>query len=462
VITLSDSVAEQSVLGAMLLNEQCHAEVLAILGQSPAVFHDAPHAAIYGRMLDMVGLGRAIDPSALLSHAIHTGWLDRCGGASYMASLASVTPTSANAEQYARTVRRMYELREIAATAQRLQESVTKPGADPDDILATLNKDAVRICGLRDDEGLVCVADDLEAAVSDIVSLYESGTTGGLLTGIHGLDNILNGLEDGNLIILAARPGIGKSAIGLNIAANVAETGKKVLFFTLEMQRKENLHRLLYMKGAISKRKVLGKFISKPDLAGKLSKAASSKCMNNLWVDGSSRNTPLQIRAKCMRAAARGPVSLIVVDYLQIVSPSDSRAPREVQVAEISRSLKILAGEMNCPVIAMAQLNRDAPKSERPGLHHLRESGSIEQDANVVAMLWAGEQSVVHVSVEKNRNGPTGEFAVVFEKETQSFKEYAGGYTAPKKQSGIDAAMAALAPASENYYQEEEDEWKRY
>jgi len=458
----NDYLAEQSVLGAMLLNDDCHAEVLSILGQSPSVFHNEAHAEIYKRMVELVGLGRCPDPSVFMSHVVHGGHLEKCGGASFIAHLTSVPPTSANAGFYARTVRRMFELREIVDTSKRVQEQALAPGADPDVILSSMGKEVTRICGDRDDEGLVCAIDDIESAVGDIVRLYESGSTGGLLTGFRAMDNILNGLQPGNLVVFGARPGVGKSAFALNIAANVAENGGNALFFTMEMERSENLHRMIYNTGGFSKRQVLGKFISKESLVQKLGKAASAKYLNHLWVDASTRNTPLTLRAKCMKFAARRPVSLIVVDYIQIVSPDDSRANREVQVAATSRALKILAGEMKCPVIALSQLNRDGGLKDRPNLHHLRESGAIEQDANIVAMFWQGEQMLLNASIEKNRNGTTGEFAVVFDKETQSFRDHAGGYTAPKKQSGIDAAMAALAPASENTYREEDDEWNPY
>lgn len=467
--------AERAVLGAVLLNPSVVEEVIGVLGGDPGVFYVEAHGHLWGVMVGLSKRGQPIDAVTLYAGLQGAGVVEEAGGMAYIASLTGSVGTSASAVHYAEIVREKWLLRQVIARCASLQARAYAPGvvgaevvAEAEGAMFALGQGASAGEGLRSLEGLI---GDVGARMSAVARGERSAW--GLMTGYRKLDEMLGGLHAGDMVVLAARPSMGKTALALNIALGVGySSGKRVAIFSLEMSKEQLCQRLLCAVGEVDSGRLRAGFLGKQEIP-KIERAVRDLMEVPIHIDDAVGLTCGMIRSKARRLASRlGGLDLVIIDYLQLIESEGRRGEtRQTEVAEISRQVKALGRELGCPVLALSQLSREADKSEGDGprLSHLRESGAIEQDADVVLMLSKppkheaeasglryGDQRVM-VNIAKQRNGPTGEVALVFRKQYQQFREFGEG----PKETGYDRASAEygrapLPPVEDGY--EEDDE----
>jgi replicative DNA helicase len=415
--------AEESLLGAMLLSRDAiTAAVEAHVETSD--FYKPAHGHIYEAIQSLHGLGEPAD------------LLDNIGGRNALLQIQANTPASANAGHYARIVNELALLRRLIGVAGDIAEM----GYDEtDDVTETLDRAEAlvfEVAERRVSDSMVGIRDALQDTLDELEARYgDDSELVGVPTGFAEIDRKLHGLQRSNLVILAARPGMGKTSLALGLAKNVAmQTGKPVVFFSMEMGALELTKRLLAMEAGVDATKLWTAKLSEPDW-GKISHAVGRLAEAQLHIDDNPHCTVMEMRAKARRLRARhGDLGLVVVDYIQLMTPSSSgrRAEnRQVEVSEISRGLKILARELECPVVALSQLNRQLEyrQDKRPMLADLRESGGLEQDADVVAFIYRDEvynpesddRALAEIIIAKHRNGPTGTARLVFRPERAEF-----------------------------------------
>ncbi len=430
--------AEESLLGAMLLSRDA---ITAAVEQhvETADFYKPAHGHVYEAIQSLHGQGEPADPVTVAEELRRADLLDMVGGRAKLLELQAGTPASANAAHYARIVNELALLRRLIGVAGDIAEM----GYDtPDDVTETLDRAEALVfevaerrvsdtmTGIRD--ALQDTLDNLEARYGDDSDLI------GIPTGYTDLDRVLHGLQPENLVILAARPGMGKTALSLGIARNVAtQTGRPVVFFSMEMGTLELTKRILAMEARVDATRLWTAKLSEPDW-GKISHAVGRLAEAQLYIDDNPHCTVMEMRAKARRLRARfGDLGLVVVDYIQLMQGSSTRRAenRQVEVSEISRGLKILARELECPVIALSQLNRQLEyrQDKRPMLADLRESGGLEQDADVVMFIYRDEvynpesddRGKAEVIIAKHRNGPTGKAELAFLPQRAEFENMA-------------------------------------
>ncbi|HIR57326.1 MAG TPA: replicative DNA helicase [Candidatus Gallacutalibacter pullicola] len=412
--------AEQSVLGAILLDSSCLDRVAEILPR-PEYFHQVNHALIYGAMLEMFTVGQPVDFVTVLEKLKESPSFEEAQGRTYLVQLAQMVPSISNVESYARIVRDKYDIRTLILTAREILEEA---GDGSEDAAALLDSAEQRIFDIRRgknmqglqriDEILIETYDRLDLLNSPDKELYK-----GVPTGIGELDNTITGLNRSDLILLAARPGMGKTSFALNIMRHAAVTAqKRVAFFSLEMTKEQLVSRLLSTEALVGGTKLRTGELSEGEWV-RLIEAGEVLSKAQMYFDDSSGITVPEMKAKLRRLRD---VDLVIIDYLQLMSGSKRTEGNRVQeISEITRNLKIMAKELNIPVIALSQLSRASEQrtAHRPVLSDLRDSGSIEQDADIVLFLYregyyAGgegqpDDSVDHnsgeVIVAKNRHG---------------------------------------------------------
>ena len=413
--------AEESLLGAMLLSREA-ISVATETRVETSDFYKPAHAHIYDAILALYALGEPVDPVTVAEELRRVDLIDALGGRATLLRLQAQTPASANAVHYAKIVNELALLRRLIAVAGDIAEMGY---TDTGEVIETLDRAeslVFEVAQHRVTDSMTNVHDALQMTLDQLESLF--GTDGeitGARTGYTELDNMLLGLQPSNLIVVAARPGAGKTAFALGAAASVAMTARRpVMFFSMEMGVLELTKRLLAAEARVDLRRLQTGNIPTDDWT-RLSHGVGRLGEAPLFIDDNPHCTVMEMRAKARRVKARnGDLGLIVVDYLQLMTPSTSRRSenRQVEVAEISRGLKILARELDCPVMALSQLNRQLEyrQDKRPMLADLRESGSLEQDADVVMFLYrddmynpnSEDRGMAEVIVSKHRNGPTG------------------------------------------------------
>jgi replicative DNA helicase len=427
--------AEESLLGAMLLSRDAiTAAVEAHVETSD--FYKPAHGHIYEAIQSLHGQGEPADPVTVAEELRRADLLDNIGGRQALLLIQANTPASANAGHYARIVNELALLRRLIGVAGDIAEM----GYDEtDDVTETLDRAEAlvfEVAERRVSDSMVGIRDALQDTLDDLESRYgDDSELIGMPTGFDEIDKKLHGLQRSNLVILAARPGMGKTSLALGLAKNVAiGTGKPVVFFSMEMGALELTKRLLSMEAGVDATKLWTANLTEPDW-GKISHAVGRLAEAQLHIDDNPHCTVMEMRAKARRLRARhGDLGLVIVDYIQLMTPSSSgRRPenRQVEVSEISRGLKILARELECPVIALSQLNRQLEyrQDKRPMLADLRESGGLEQDADVVAFIYRDEvynpesddRALAEIIIAKHRNGPTGTARLVFRPERAEF-----------------------------------------
>ncbi len=434
--------AERSVLGAMLLSNEAVGAAVEVLQDDPSdVFYSEAHQYIFSAILSLYRENTPIDAVTLLEQLTRDGKSEASGGAAYLSGLTTAVPTAANAEYYAKIVLDSSVLRRIISSCTSIAgEAYSLPG-DVNALLDRAESEIFSIAEKRQTNPIYRVSDLLVEGIKRIESQMKSGGITGVPTGFTKLDELTSGFQPSDMIILAARPSVGKTAFALNLAAHAAvHEDKKVLVFSLEMAREQLVQRLLCMEGRVDSQRLRTGFLAQAEFP-KLTKAADVLSRAPIFIDDTPNIGVLELRSKARRHAAQYGCDLLVVDYLQLMSGSKRAESRQVEISEISRSVKGLARELQVPVIALSQLSREADKDDTgaPKLSHLRESGAIEQDADVVLMIsrppaheLEENRNLINLSLAKQRNGPTGEIKLLFDRNIQRFKNlveepYGGG-----------------------------------
>jgi len=435
--------AEQSVLGGLLLDNSAWDRCGDLLGESD--FYRYEHRLIYTAIAALVNVTRPADVITVFEQLQSLGKAEECGGLAYLNALAQSVPSAANIRRYAEIVRERSVLRKLVAASDEIATSAFNPqGRQVAQILDDAEGKILRI-GEEGSRGrqVFQSMDQLVVQLLDRVNeLHENGAeeVTGVRTGFYKLDSMTAGLQGGDLIVLAARPSMGKTALALNIAEHVAVVeGLPVLVFSMEMGASQLALRVVGSLGRIDQQRLRTGAL-RDDEWGRLSEAVEKLGKVNLFIDESAALTPAELRARARRQARQfGQMGLIVVDYLQLMSGSadSSDENRATVLGEISRGLKSLAKELKCPVLALSQLNRgvESRNDKRPMMSDLRESGAIEQDADVIMFIYrddyynkdSKEPGVAEIIMAKQRNGPTGTEKLVFLKPLTKFDNLAPG-----------------------------------
>lgn len=438
--------AEKAVLGSIFLSTDALIEAMEYL--EPDDFYKRAHQIIFKDMVELNDRDQAVDVVTITNLLTEQNNLDDVGGMEYIADLAGSVPTAANITYYAKIVKDKSLLRRLIQTATNI---VTNSYSTDDDITTVLDdaeRDIMNVAENRNQSGFKAIKDVLNSAFNEIDRLSQAGdTVTGVSTGYPELDKITTGLHEDELIILAARPAVGKTAFALNLAQNVGtKTDKTVAIFSLEMSAESLVNRMLCAEGSINANHLRTGQLTEDEWQN-LVVAMGSLSRANIFIDDTAGIKMSEIRAKCRRLAKEsGNLGLVVVDYLQLIEGSNAEN-RQQEVSGISRQLKKLAKELHAPVIALSQLSRgvEQRQDKRPVLSDIRESGSIEQDADIVAFLYrddyyrdededdddqssgssgeGDENDVgeVEVIIEKNRSGPRGTVKLLFVKSYNKF-----------------------------------------
>lgn len=440
--------AEQSILGAMqvypslvrmAIDQDLHAEE----------FYVEAHQRIYRCMMDLADSGQSVDITTLITRLNDTEQLALAGGADYVIKLSDSAVSSANGIFYIDIIKERYHLRRLIETAEQIAEEGFDTGSSLDEVLDHAEKEILEVTRSRRASEFQSSKEVVSRVIKELVALRESDNhITGVRTGYQDLDRMTNGFQRGDLIILAARPAMGKTALALNLGMYTAlRNPGAVAFFSLEMPADSLMKRLLSAKSQVEGNKLRGGNITDEEL-NRLNEAGNELGAAKIFIDDSASIKVSQIFSKCRKLMSEHGLSLIVIDYLQLISGSgrNSGDNRQQEVSEISRNLKILAKEMNCPVIALSQLSRSVEQrnDKQPMLSDLRESGAIEQDADIVMFLYRedyykkpGEQEeradvneVVDLNLAKHRNGSVGHISLVFNKSISAFYNHIeeGGY----------------------------------
>lgn len=440
--------AEKAVLGAVFLSGDALVESMEYVG--PDDFYRRAHQIIFEKMMAINDQDKPIDPLTMAEELNKTNQLDDIGGISYIAELASAVPTAANVVYYAKIVHEKSVTRRLIKTATEIVTKSYAGDGDVSDLLDEAERSILNVSEDQNQEGFKDIKDVLKGTFEEIDRLsQQESTVTGLSTGYPELDKMTTGLHSDELVILAARPAVGKTAFALNIAQNVGtKTDKTVALFSLEMSAESLVNRMLCAEGSINANHLRTGQLDEEEWRN-LVVAMGSLSKTSIFIDDTAGIKVAEIRAKCRRLAKeKGNLGLIVIDYLQLIEGTNHEN-RQQEVSEISRQLKKLAKELSCPVIALSQLSRgvEQRQDKRPVLSDIRESGSIEQDADIVAFLYRDDYyerdnddedspqdprdnedenvGEVEVIIEKNRSGPRGTVKLLFVKSYNKFSSIA-------------------------------------
>ena len=414
-----DTEAEQAVIGSMLTDKEAIISAIEILKEED--FYREDNKTIYGAILNLYNRAEPVDIITLKSELASLGKLEAVGGLEYLAELPDKVPTTANVDKYIKIVEEKSLLRTLLKTANEIISLGYDETQDVDVIMEQAEKKIFNTIQSRNQKGYSVIKDILVDTFTELEQLYnQKQHITGVPTGFADLDYRTAGLHNSDLILVAARPAMGKSAFALNIASYAATRANvPVAIFSLEMSKEQMVNRILCSEAMVDSNKVRTGKIDDEDWQ-KLAEASGVLSESKIFIDDTPGISITEIRAKCRKLKLEQNIGLVVIDYLQLVQGSGRRVigSREQEIAEISRSLKILAKEINVPVIALSQLSR-APEQRpdhRPMLSDLRESGSIEQDADIVTFLYRDDyynedsekKNIAEVIIAKHRSGSTG------------------------------------------------------
>jgi len=429
--------AEMSLLGAMLVDPKVIADVIGIVSQ-PDDFAKAGHGTIFQHMVALYDATATLEIVSLVQRLKDHGVLEDVGGSAYLMDLAEGVASAANAPEFARLVREKATLRELIRAAGEILVDAHQSRQDP---VLTLGEAEARIFAIAQRRE-ARAASTLRELLDDTIRALEQNEgkhVTGVPTGFDELDEMLSGLQRGEMVILAARPSMGKTAFALNITENMATASKGVAFFSLEMGRQQLVQRVLCARSGVDGQKLRKNMLSREEWKRILA-ACGSLSNAPIYIDDTPGLTLLQMRSKARRMKEKFGIDAVVIDYLQLMSSGTRVESRQVEVSEISRGVKAMARELDVPVVCLSQLNRQAEGREghRPRMSDLRESGSIEQDADVVMMLhreayyhrqdpnWEeanpNRANVAEVIVAKQRNGPTGTVELLWDSRSTAFR----------------------------------------
>jgi replicative DNA helicase len=417
--------AEESLLSAILVDNTALLEVVETL--TPADFYRTAHQRIFAAMTDLFNRGEPVDVITLNNSLKEKGQLEAVGGAAYLARLLDAVPLAVNAQHYARIVHDKAVLRRLIEKANAITKRCFQEQGGTDEIIDFAEAAIFEITDKKARQAFYPLSKLIDSNIDFLEEKQKNKSlVTGVPTGFTRLDNLTSGLQNSDLIILAGRPSMGKTALALNIARNAAvDAGVPVAIFSLEMSKEQLSLRLLCAEARIDSSRLRSGFFSMEDWE-RLTDAAGVLSAAPVFIDDSPSLSAMEVRAKARRLKMDKNIGLIVIDYLQLMQGRASAERRDLEISEISRSLKALAKEINLPVIALSQLNRmlEQRNDKRPRLSDLRESGALEQDADVVAFIYRDEvynkeetnphRGTAEVILAKQRNGPTGEVLLTF------------------------------------------------
>ena len=426
--------AEQSILGGVLINNDAMNQIMDLL--TPECFYREAHALIFQGMIDLYNNSEPIDLITLSQHLTEKNRIDNTGGIEYLTSLVEAVSTSAGIEFHAEIVHDRYVRRKLLSECSSISESCLQNWHTTEELLDMAEQSVFDIADEKIREGFSSMESVINESFKKLESVSaDDGFVTGVTTGFVDFDRYTAGLQPSDMIIIAGRPSMGKTAFALNIGYNAAlKTKKGVAVFSLEMSKMSLGMRLLGFEAQINAAKLRTGTLRDSDWTN-LTHAAGVLSELPLFIDDSSGISVLDMKAKCRRLLKKIDLGLVIIDYIQLVQGRRSAESRQIEISEISRSLKSLAKDLNVPVIALSQLNRkveDRP-NKRPQIADLRESGAIEQDADVIAFIYRDEvynpttdenRNIAEIIIAKQRNGPTGGFKLTFQKEFTRFRDY--------------------------------------
>ncbi|SET15541.1 replicative DNA helicase [Salinibacillus kushneri] len=425
--------AEQAVIGAIFLEPQAVVTASEIL--LPEDFYRASHQKIFEMMLQLSDRGEPIDLVTITTLLQNQKLLDDIGGVSYLSDLANSVPTAANIEYYARIVEEKSTLRRLISAATNIVKTSFSEEEEVTNVLNDAEKNILEVSNQKNSGKFKNIKDVLIEVYDNIEQLHHNDAeVTGVATGFKDLDKITSGFQNNDLIIVAARPSVGKTAFALNIAQNVSvQTNENVAIFSLEMGAEQLVMRMLCAEGNIDAQRLRTGSLTAEDW-GKLTMAMGSLSNAGIYIDDTPGVKVNEIRSKCRRLKQDGGLGMVLIDYLQLIQGSGTRSGenRQQEVSEISRQLKALARELEVPVIALSQLSRgvEQRQDKRPIMSDIRESGSIEQDADVIGFLYRDDyynredsekENIIEIIIAKQRNGPVGTVELAFVKEYNKF-----------------------------------------
>jgi len=444
--------AEQAVLGAMLLDQDAALKAAEFLDDT--MFYREGHRLLFRAMIALTERGDVIDPVTLRDELARRGDLDRAGGMEYVATLIDVVPTAANVDYHAKIVRDKAVLRRLVEAATGIIQDVYDGRGTAGEVLDNAEHRVFQVAQFRRSEEFSRIKELIWPTMERIEQLQSgAGSVTGVPSGFLDLDRLTAGFQRADLVIIAARPSMGKTALALNIVQHAAiEHNVGVAIFSLEMSKDALVQRLLCSEGLVDAQRLRRGQLRDDDYP-KLARAAGLLGTAPIWIDDSAALTPLAMRSKARRLKAEHDIALVIVDYLQLMQGPGDSENRQQEISYISRSLKALAKELDVPVVAISQLSR-APEQRggehrRPQLSDLRESGAIEQDADVVCFIYRQEfydgpvdpksnesiEGIAEVIVGKQRNGPTGTVKLHFKKEYTRFDNYTSRDAPPPQEA---------------------------
>lgn len=425
-----DIDAEQSVLGAMLLDREAIAQISRFL--NPRDFYMESHSSIFEAMLELDESGIPADLVTVTDLLRRKGLLDKVGGATYLASLPATVPSTSNSEYYGHIVEEKSLLRNLIHLATRIAGMGYDGSEDAERLMAEAERMIIELGSRRATNVFSSLKEVLLETFRQIEYMYRNkGEVTGVPTGFKGLDRLCSGLQPSDLVIVAARPSMGKTSFGLAIAYHAAANqGQSVALFSMEMSKEQLVQRMLCSAACVDQQRLRTGFLKENDWA-QLSAKAREMTGVPIYIDDSAMLTVRQVRAKARRLQVEKNLGLIVIDYLQLMHSGRRTENRQQEIADISRSLKGLAKELNVPVVALAQLSRSVEQRQdkRPMLSDLRESGSLEQDADVVMFIYRDDyynqesekRGIAEIIIAKQRSGPVGSVELAFVKEYTKF-----------------------------------------
>ena len=456
--------AEMGLIGAIIWDPKVVGDVVTIV-RSGDDFSSPRHARIYDAIIELYDRHAAVDLVLLNQLLTDRGFVDAVGGLDYIVQLAEGVPSAANAVHWARVVREKATIRELIAAAGEILEESHAARMPAQNVLESAEQKIFRIAQKREG-GTVSTANELVNETMRMIEESEGRGFMGVRTGFHELDEMSNGFQRGEMIVLAARPSMGKTALALNLLEQVAQHGVPSVMFSLEMGKQQLIQRMLCALGRIDSQRMRKHMLGSDDYS-RLLTACGEISKLPIYIDDTPGLSLLAMRSKARRLKERHGVGFIAIDYLQLMSSGTRVESRQLEVSEISRGIKAMARELDVPVLCLSQLNRAAEQREghRPRMSDLRESGSIEQDADVVMMLhreeyyhksdpnWADENpdrvGTAEVIIAKQRNGPTGTVNLVWDGNTTRFRNQAYGH-APDDFGGGSGSSARVDRAPRN------------
>ncbi|WP_018923268.1 replicative DNA helicase [Salsuginibacillus kocurii] len=424
--------AEQAVLGAIFLDGQ--AIVTASERLQPDDFYRASHTRLYRVMMELSERGEPVDLVTVTSALQDRQWLEEVGGITYLTELANSVPTAANVGYYSQIVEEKSLLRRLIRAATSIASEGYESETEVEDVISDAERSILEVSQRRNSSAFIPIKDVLIETYDNIEFMQNrDNDITGISSGFSDLDRMTAGFQRSDLVIVAARPSMGKTAFALNIAQNIAtKTDENVAIFSLEMGASQLVQRMLCAEGNIDAQKMRTGALEEEDWE-KLTMAMGSLSRAGIYIDDSPGVKVSEIRAKCRRLKQESGLGMVLIDYLQLIQGSGTRSgeSRQQEVSEISRALKGLARELDVPVIALSQLSRgvESRQDKRPMMSDLRESGSIEQDADIVSFLYREDyydqesenQNTIEIIIAKQRNGPVGAVELAFIKEYNKF-----------------------------------------